>query len=435
MFAGVFAWRAATADAEDAVALLYVVPVGLVALELGLLGGVTAAALATALLGGWILASGAPVGVLGVVTRAVTFVTVGLIAGRFSDRMRAAQVRHGRLLESGLVLAHLQSSQELPATLAAEARRVVGAHSVRVDTVEGVAESGRERGGDCRQTVMIEVRGSRYGSLTVSSARPIGEEGMATLSMLAAQAAVAAENHRLLESERERVLIQHELEDARARLARGQGQLRELIVRQEAERGDVAHELHEDAAQVLTAVQLGLRALERELGAAPAKPHLLSLRSEVNTTLKSLRALAVRLRPPVLRLGLGVALEELAAGPQAAGFEHISIDLSGIHALSSETETMVYRVVEETVRSVSGARLLSIRTVEDGAELAIDVEQPSGEIGEDRLTILGARLDLAGGSLAVSHAGLHAVLPLGPGRGGPSAHELAVRVGTYSAQS
>jgi signal transduction histidine kinase len=97
-------------------------------------------------------------------------------------------------------------------------------------------------------------------------------------------------------------------------------QLRELITRQEAERHHVADELHEQAAQTLAGVLLGLRALEREFESDLAAPKLGTLRSNVDSTLRTLRSLAVSLRPQVLQLGLQAALEAPAAEARDRGF-------------------------------------------------------------------------------------------------------------------
>lgn len=211
------------------------------------------------------------------------------------------------------------------------------------------------------ERIPIELRGVRYGTLFLSGSRALSDEDRATLAILASQAAVAAENRRLLESERERAVIRAELREARLHLAERGSQLRELVARVETERGQVAHELHEEAAQVLAAILLGLRALERDLGSAASGPRFGELRSDVSSTLQSLRSLAVSLRPPALRLGLQTALEELGDRARARGFEEVSVALQGAESLSPEIETMVYRVVEEALEAVGAGRRVSVR--------------------------------------------------------------------------
>ena len=111
--------------------LLYVVPVALVGLELGLRAGI-AAVMGTLLLVALRPPSNDPgVNALGLVTRGVALLAVGVIAGRFSDRMREAKDRMQEQFRSaGHVLGvheqerrgiaeqlHEQAAQTMAATL------------------------------------------------------------------------------------------------------------------------------------------------------------------------------------------------------------------------------------------------------------------------------------------------------------------------------
>lgn len=384
--------------------LLYVVPVALLSLELGLAGGLASAALA---LGALALSPGA----ISVVAGGVAFLTVGAVAGRFGDRMRDAQRRQQRLLSSGLALAHLEVADELPEMLARSALELTGSQGTRVELLTGEsAVAGAPRDG---VHIPIEVRDASYGSLWVSRSRPLTPEDRASLEILALQTAVAAESRRLLDAERERALIGAELEAARTRLAERAGQLRELIARQEAERHLVAHELHDEAAQMLAAALLNLGALERELGSGP---RLGELRSDIHSTLNSLRALAASLRPPALELGLRTALERLAEDALSRGFSEVTVDLDGIDGLSDEADTMVYRVVQEALEAVGPARSASIQGNARHGQIVIDLHGLHSSIDPARLAVLKARLELAGGTLDDGPAGLRAVIPVLPVR-------------------
>jgi hypothetical protein len=87
LFAAIFALRQTSTDGADATELLYVVPISLVALELGLLAGVGAAALALGLVGIWTLSSPAGLDGVGMFTRGVAFLAVG--SGRSLRRPHA----------------------------------------------------------------------------------------------------------------------------------------------------------------------------------------------------------------------------------------------------------------------------------------------------------------------------------------------------------
>jgi len=415
MFAVVFVLGHVMSDTTEVVDVLYAVPVTLAALELGLVGGIGAAALAAILVLVGMLDVQAHVSASAAVGRAFAFLVIGVVAGRFADRMRDAHRRQSLLLKSGLMLAQLDVADDLPATLAAQAKALLSSRSARVELVDGpVAQVGDSGSHGVRDALPLEVRGVEYGTVAVSSDHATTLEDHAMLAILALQAAVAAENRRLLAGERERALIRSELQDARVHLAERGRQLRELIVRQEAERYQLAYELNEQAAQSLAAVLLGLAALERELGSASgaATPRLGALRTDIDSTLQSLRSLAVSLRPPALMLGLQTALERLAERLAGRSFGNVVVDLHGAHKLSEETETMVYRVVEEGLDAVGPARSVSVSTRAGGSELLIDVTDVDRPIAQQRLAVLRARMDLVGGHLAATPTALHVVIPL-----------------------
>lgn len=98
LFVAIFVLRELViTDAEAALGLLYVVPVALIGLELGLRAG-AAAAIATLLLVALYRTPGSDsLDAPGVLTRAIALLSVGLLAGRFSDRMRAFQARQAQL--------------------------------------------------------------------------------------------------------------------------------------------------------------------------------------------------------------------------------------------------------------------------------------------------------------------------------------------------
>jgi len=411
LFAAVFAIRATVTSTEEAIALLYVVPVALIAAEFGLRAGLAAAALAVLLLWAWALSTNVDLGVVGMLTRGVAYFAVGGVGGRFSDRMRAAQRRQHQLLESGLELAHLEAADRLPALLAERARELTASQGARVQIAGGgVAESGLWRRHGERQTIPIEARGRRHGTIALSRSSPADAEERAAVAILALQAAVAAENARLLESERERAVIQAQLHDAKLKLGDQARQLRELFERQEAERHETAHELSENAAQILTGMLLGLSALERRMSSGGQIAGLEALRADLGTTIQLLRSIAAGLRPAVRGLGLRAALEQLAA--RASGFQEVCIDVvDGDGPLTEDLETSAYRIVEEAVSAIGGGRRLSVASGGGELVLEVDAEEP---ISEERIALLRARVELTGGMVEVDRGRLRAVVPLEP---------------------
>lgn len=411
MFLAVFVLRQTDADPRDPVALLYVIPILLVALELGVVAALLASVLALILVGVWLLTSQADFDPISNFSYLAAYLAVGAPAGRFADRMRDAQARHRLLLESGLSLAQLNTGGEIANTLAAQAQRIVGTSAAFVDLDDEPSpeRAGAPAAGDDKSFPLVS-RGVRYGTLRLGGSRPLDADDRATLAILALQAAVAAENQRLLRSERERAAIQAELQVAQLHLAERHGQLREFLTRQEAERDHVAHELHEDAAQVLAAVLLGLGRLERDLDPEHVVDRCQELRADITGTLQSLRSLAVSLSPPALRLGLKAGLEQLAEAARARGFGEVTVAVSDLSHLTPETQTMAYRVVEEALRAFGTPREASIRT--DADQLVVELHDPDHEIADDQLKVLKARVELSEGTLSATENYLRAAIPL-----------------------
>ncbi len=156
-------------------------------------------------------------------------------------------------------------------------------------------------------------------------------------------------------SELERTL--QDLSSARRR----QGELRDyatLITRaQEEERRRLARELHDDTAQALIALSLGLDGFERTMGKldVPEKDvrWLASLQNLASSTLEGVRRACRDLRPSVLDdLGLQAALEWLSDSSAERGVP-CSFSCTGQHqATSSEAEIAIFRIAQEALTNI-----------------------------------------------------------------------------------
>src|SRR5262249_5903473 len=133
--------------------------------------------------------------------------------------------------------------------------------------------------------------------------------------------------------------------------------LRRLVTAQEDERRRVTRDLHDRLSQDLTALILGLKALERVVPEGePGHERLREFEAIVGRIGREVHDLAVELRPTALDdIGLGAALAEsvarwsertgVAAEFQAPGLEG--------HRLPQEVETTVYRLVQEALNNVA----------------------------------------------------------------------------------
>jgi signal transduction histidine kinase len=219
------------------------------------------------------------------------------------------------------------------------------------------------------------------------------------MTMPVNQAPALHSGSRLAELEHERTALATELERVRTQVREQRRQLRLVLDREERQRGDLALELHEAAAQSLAGVLLGL-----ELLGSPNRPEVAALQAEVTATLGDLRRLATNLRPAVLdQLGLGPALERLATN---AGHDHQgSVTIVGAELsrrLPPEIETLVYRVVEEALDRLSPPMTV---VLDDAGAGELDVTVTGWPRRGDRdpagFAAIRARLELAGGSLAL----------------------------------
>ncbi len=388
--------RRANGDPALALGLLYVLPVMLVALELGLAGGLAAAAPAIVLLAG---DHGQELDALGVATRSVALVAVGAIAGRFSDRMRAAFFREQRLLDSGLALGATGSRERLLHAVAVAARRTPRSHGALVE-LDGVAaaEAGRLEG--LRTVTSILARGEPVGRIVVAHGGRLRHEDRAALDLLAVQAGLAHDNQRLLAHAREAATLEAELLRVQDDLFEQRSGLGRLLDAQEDDRRRAAEMLHEDLAQVLAAVLLGLRMLGRE---APEQDgvSLDELHAQVVGVLADVREVAGALRPSSLaQLGLVPALEALAQ-------DGLAIDATGMTgAVPEPLLTGVYRLVEQAMTAREAGRPGRLRLAVDAGELDMTLELEFKRSAE-ALAAARARVALLGGTLECEpvHAG------------------------------
>jgi signal transduction histidine kinase len=155
--------------------------------------------------------------------------------------------------------------------------------------------------------------------------------------------------------------------------------LRRVVEAQELERRRLARELHDETGQALTSILLGLKPLEDALEKEENRAAVAALRELVVATLQDVRRLAVELRPKVLDdFGLVAALERLTES--FAEQTGIAVDLEanvGEERLSSEIETALYRIVQESLTNVvkhAHARRVSILLARKEGALTAVVE-------------------------------------------------------------
>ena len=173
----------------------------------------------------------------------------------------------------------------------------------------------------------------------------------------------------------------------------------------------------EITAQTLAAIQLGMRAVERELEITPSRAQLAMLRMQLAETVRTIRDIAVRLRPPALdHLGLEPALRSIAERVSSQrGFEvvmHVN-DLDG--RIAPYLETIAYRVIDDLVTAADEAVEVRVGYDRVGGSLRIVGAPFDRATSEKIVTRIGARLDQAVGAITVdgdSSRTIHVLIPL-----------------------
>jgi PAS domain S-box-containing protein len=200
-------------------------------------------------------------------------------------------------------------------------------------------------------------------------------------------------------------------------------QLRALAYRvqslREEERTHLAREIHDHLGQLLTALSLDLRLLERKAAAvgdtelrAAISGKVASARQLADETITSVQRIATELRPPTLdRLGLEAAVEVEAQAFQVRTGVVCQWTLpSEPVAVNPEQATAVFRIFQEILTNVARhaqARTLAVRLSQGPEDLLLEVEddgrgiQPEdianprslGLLGmQERAAILGGRI-------------------------------------------
>ena len=223
--------------------------------------------------------------------------------------------------------------------------------------------------------VPIPGEGGVEGLLHVQncSPRPFTDQDEARLTRLASQAALAINNARLHEREQQ---ARAAAEASREVLRRVSTQ---LVDAQEAERRQIARELHDEIGQTLTGLKLTLEAAARSRPSA-ARARLGEAQAQTHELMKRVRRLSLDLRPTMLDdLGLVPALlwqlERYTAQTKVrVTFEHAGVEG---RRFAPAVETAAFRIVQESLTNVarhSGATEATVRLWSTDEMLGVQVE-------------------------------------------------------------
>lgn len=243
-----------------------------------------------------------------------------------------------------------------------------------------------------------------------STERSFEQRDLDALSAIGQQIGMALANARLFEEVQAR-------EQARVRL------IEQIIAAQEGERQRIARDLHDSTGQSLSAIIMGLEAME-EIGTsdeARLTQRVERTKELARNALTDLRELVFDLRPIALDdLGLVPALRAHADRHLGERGVLVSFESRGLkERLPSRLETSLFRVLQEAVNNVAKhayARSVSIRLLRVDKEFTAVVEDDG--VGFDPTTVhrpthperglgllgIRERIEMLGGSVQVESA-------------------------------
>jgi len=169
--------------------------------------------------------------------------------------------------------------------------------------------------------------------------------------------------------------------------------LNQVITVQEEERSRIARELHDETAQSLASLLMGLGALQEAKTVKAARTQARDLQQVATRALAEVRRLAWGLRPSVLDdLGLATALARYAADFGRTRGITVRVETMGLDdsRLAPAVETALYRIMQEALSNVARhaaattvsvwlrRRQGAVALIVDDDGCGFDSEQPPG---------------------------------------------------------
>lgn len=171
----------------------------------------------------------------------------------------------------------------------------------------------------------------------------------------------------------------------RSRREHEKNQLQELMTREtlnaeERERRRIGHDLHDGVGQLLSAALLNLNSLKERPGMTDKERELAGKSiALVSQSYDEMRSISHQIIPnALLKAGLASAVKEFISMIDSNRLK-ISLEITGLSTKleDDQTETVLYRVIQETVTNVikhSGADLLTIQLIKDEDGISLTIE-------------------------------------------------------------
>jgi len=174
-----------------------------------------------------------------------------------------------------------------------------------------------------------------------------------------------------------------------------------LMKVQEAERKQMARDIHDELGQSLTELNLGIATLKSDHEDVELQQRLTELREITTRTIQSVQRFAAELRPPLLdRLGLIPALESRVEQFRKRSGVQASLRVTPPHLeVSDHSATQVYRIVQEALTNVARHAiatrvLVCVRATQSGVAVTVrdnGIGFETGRAASQSLGLLGMR--------------------------------------------
>jgi signal transduction histidine kinase len=193
---------------------------------------------------------------------------------------------------------------------------------------------------------------------------------------------------------------------------------RGAIRMQEDERARISRELHDGIGQSLTALKMNIHALQSKVVSevsAPTQGLMREIEEQAGQCLEEVRELSLLLRPRMLDdLGLIPTLRWYTKNTERRSGIRVTLRVRGFRGrLNPETETWIFRIVQETVNNIvkhSRARNALVDMLREGEKVQLEISDDGIGFNPD-LPSTGAglggiqeRVALLNGTLLISSA-------------------------------
>jgi PAS domain S-box-containing protein len=186
-----------------------------------------------------------------------------------------------------------------------------------------------------------------------------------------------------------------------------------LLSIQDNERRHIARELHDSVGQTIVALAMSVESISQDDNATVHPESLQRSRDLVQDLSKEIRTMSYLLHPPLLdETGLSGALHWYIQGMTERSGLQITLQVSeNLGRFRDEIELAMFRIIQECLTNIhrhSGAKTASVELVDEGADLALKIQDDGKGIPAEKLEAIrlqGSGVGMTGMRERVRHLG------------------------------